>query len=233
MPNWIRNEVSFNGSEEDIKVLLDSILINKGDDSTVDSSEYKVTFNKVIPRPQSEDSNWYDWNCANWGTKWDACYCNIEDDNYNTIIFETAWATPYKFFKALSEQNPRVKIDVRYADEDFGYNVGEYTLLESNIISENIPNGGTLEAYELAINILYDDVEFFINGFIDDEIDDIISYNENNNYIKNMINIIIKNNIIPTDIDKDKRSLYDKLIFHAISEENFEYAQKVMDTVGR
>ena len=46
-----------------------------------------------MPRPAEEDDNWYDWNCENWGTKWNAKFVELHDDNDDFIVyqFETAW----------------------------------------------------------------------------------------------------------------------------------------------
>ena len=40
--------------------------------------------------------NWYDWNIANWGTKWDACESEIgnNDINFFSVSFQTAWSPP-------------------------------------------------------------------------------------------------------------------------------------------
>ena len=51
-----------------------------------------------FPKSGKSDSRWYDWNCQNWGTKWDACNVEItrDDEDYLEICFDTAWspATP-------------------------------------------------------------------------------------------------------------------------------------------
>ena len=59
----------------------------------------------------------------------------------------------------LSRQFPEVKIEVRYYDEDFGSNVGEYTLLCGEVQELNIPRDIT-EGLRLAIDISGDDYHF-------------------------------------------------------------------------
>ena len=104
--------------------------------------------------------NWYDWRVQNWGTKWN-CY-QIFDENWendNEIEFQTAWSNPLPILQELSRQFPEVKIEVRYYDEDFGSNVGEYTLLCGEVQELNIPRDIT-EGLRLAIDISGDDYHF-------------------------------------------------------------------------
>lgn len=72
-------------------------------------------------------NNWYNWRIQNWDTKWDCYEVMVLGDN--SIQFDTAWSTPISVMKRLSVLFPDVKIEVRYADEDLGSNVGTYTLL--------------------------------------------------------------------------------------------------------
>ena len=91
--------------------------------------------------------DWYDWSCKHWGTKWGA-YSQMESDD--TIEFSTAWSAPIPVIKELSRLFPKVKIKLRFADEDFGSNCGEITFSKGTIIKQNIPESGSPEAYLLA-----------------------------------------------------------------------------------
>jgi hypothetical protein len=58
-------------------------------------------------------SNWYDWNCANWGVKWDAS-CGeggiIEQtENLIKVGFDTAWGPPTEFYAKMEELSWDVK----------------------------------------------------------------------------------------------------------------------------
>lgn len=66
-----------------------------------------------------------DFNREEWGTKWNAYNCDIKGE---TASFETAWSHPYPVIKKLSEMFPDVEIEVKYADEDFGNNLGSYSI---------------------------------------------------------------------------------------------------------
>ncbi|MFK5283499.1 hypothetical protein ACI3PL_28390, partial [Lacticaseibacillus paracasei] len=71
--------------------------------------------------------------------------------------FNTAWSTPYSLLVNLSKKYPQVTFEVEYAYEDFGYNVGKYVLLDGETIDQNIPDGGSQEAIEMAMDIKGDD----------------------------------------------------------------------------
>lgn len=49
--------------------------------------------------------NWYDWNVANWGTKWDVTLEGVERVNANMVSasFESAWAPPTGAYEKLME----------------------------------------------------------------------------------------------------------------------------------
>lgn len=59
-------------------------------------------------------SGWYDWNCANWGTKWDLCDVQVDrvDDNTVTLSFQTAWSPPIAAYERLHEEG--FEIDAKY-----------------------------------------------------------------------------------------------------------------------
>jgi hypothetical protein len=95
--------------------------------------------------------DWYEWSYANWGTKWNAY--EMEENEDDKILFNTAWSSPISLIRNLSEMFPDVEISLRFADEDFGHNCGEVTFLSGNAIQENYPEGGSIEAYALAADV--------------------------------------------------------------------------------
>ncbi|MDD4546143.1 MAG: hypothetical protein PHR24_02455, partial [Oscillospiraceae bacterium] len=102
-------------------------------------------------------TDWYSWSVENWGTKWNSYgykeFPEYQDDD-SEIRFLTAWAAPHPVLEKLSELYPDITFSHRWADEDFGHNVGEQDYLGGEIVSENIPIGGSAEAYEMAADIL-------------------------------------------------------------------------------
>jgi hypothetical protein len=81
-----------------------------------------VDFNVLVPAPLNiwqgglgakektafKEKNWYDWNMANWGTKWNAYGEEergvknvIHTEDTLTLIFQTAWSPPRMWICAL------------------------------------------------------------------------------------------------------------------------------------
>ena len=117
MPNWCQNLMIVSGSEDEISKFEES---NKTDESP-------LTFSAAVPRPASEEENWYDWNCENWGTKWDACNVGVnhdyeqgwvrdEEDIAISYSFETAWSPPAEWFGRMSAQWPDLKFILNYVE---------------------------------------------------------------------------------------------------------------------
>lgn len=129
MPNHVTNKIEFYGEKENIKKVLELI-----------EGEYEcIDFNKIIPTPENiyqgnlgeeerrlyGSNNWYDWNCANWGTKWNAYSSRFDEEN-DTIYFDTAWSSPTPVLDALAKlcYEHNVWFTGAWADENTGYNVG-------------------------------------------------------------------------------------------------------------
>lgn len=177
------------------------------------ADEYKTRFGA---------SDWYDWQTSNWGTKWNAYeQCSIDED---CIEFQTAWSTPFALLVNLSMLFPEVTFEVRYADEDFGYNVGEYTLLGGVEILTNIPDGGTDEAYEMAMDIQYGTPEDYFDCnqeiFTDDYIDE--DDEELSDYVATMIDLAYKHKHYPSEDCNYHKLALERFKELALADENFE-----------
>ena len=76
-------------------------------------------------------SNWYDWNIANWGTKWsfslhegpvdDPALYPDPDQGYLTGTFESAWSPPLSFFEKVSADFPECTFTLRYFECGMGF----------------------------------------------------------------------------------------------------------------
>ena len=94
-------------------------------------------------------TTWYDWNIANWGTKWNAY--GTEKMDKDTIVFDTAWSTPEPVMLKLSEMFPEIEFELWYADEDMGSNTGSFTYKAGEIIGGCAYDICSNEAYETYI----------------------------------------------------------------------------------
>lgn len=52
--------------------------------------------------------DWYEWNCRNWGTKWNACDTFVQEteDGMAEIRFDTAWCVPYPILTDICRMFP-------------------------------------------------------------------------------------------------------------------------------
>ena len=65
--------------------------------------------------------DWYDWSCAKWGTKWNACDSTFDDmnDEPEWVSFDTAWCFPEPIVKKIFDDNPGCEITFEWYDEDY------------------------------------------------------------------------------------------------------------------
>jgi len=67
----------------------------------------------------ASSNGWYEWNCRNWGSKWDACDV---DESYSSPThlaynYNTAWSPSLPAIEELSRQYPTLTISVDYEEE--------------------------------------------------------------------------------------------------------------------
>lgn len=94
-------------------------------------------------------TDWYEWNCANWGTKWNA----VRAVFVGPIIvrFETAWSPPHPVIEQLARMFPNHTIGHEWADEDTGNNVGWRTYGGGRCVEKEL--SGTAEGWRLALKL--------------------------------------------------------------------------------
>lgn len=63
--------------------------------------------------------NWYNWQCDHWGTKWNACDTDYDEET-KTLKFDTAWSIPYPIIAKIAQDNPSAKLD-GYSEEETGW----------------------------------------------------------------------------------------------------------------
>lgn len=100
-------------------------------------------------------ATWYDWRNENWGTKWDAYdRTSEESDNDNTgtgtYTFNTAWAPPVPVIRRLATIFPDITFTWKWADEDYGNNLGEVKIAGGHVANRRMIEEGTKEAVDFA-----------------------------------------------------------------------------------
>lgn len=146
MPNYVTNRLRCHKDNWDE---LCNLLLNE---------EGNVDFDRVIPCPDSVyrgeirfgepcpegyDETWYSWNPQQWGTKWNATWTEIHEDECE-VEFITAWNFPAPVMEALGKLMS-FEIAGVYADEDLGYNLGVFSLDAGGVsyvdLCPNFPDG--------------------------------------------------------------------------------------------
>ena len=109
MPNWCHNRVTFSGTTEEINNIIEFVA--------GDTWEEPFSLNAIIPMPEENKEDWYNWSNENWGTKWDVREVEISDDHEDGVVtysFETAWGPPEPIFNMLCGKYPEVHISWFY-----------------------------------------------------------------------------------------------------------------------
>ncbi len=130
MPNWCITNITF---ESDNKEFLDKLL--------EDIQETKTFLNILRPRPAEEEENWYEWNCDNWGTKWDLCedeFSNISKwgDKKIQMGVQFAWCPPEEALQYFHSQHPDVKVEWIYIEDGMEF-CGHKIMEGGNTVLDN------------------------------------------------------------------------------------------------
>ena len=99
----------------------------------------------------SQPDWWYNWNCANWGTKWncgevwhDRTTEQITEAGTTSYNFETAWSPASPVIEALAKQFPTLTITHRYCEAGMGF-AGEVVYERGSFVSrDDYDDGGSL-----------------------------------------------------------------------------------------
>ena len=141
MPNWCSNRAVISGPApviEEIKHILES--------------EEKALLAWMVPQPNFDgDQDWYAWNIANWGTKWDICDTYIDNDAEEDSIefsFSTAWAPPVDAFRTWAESDGRVQFTLDYWEPGCAF-VGSANYDGDYLDDDYIDGNQDIDAYRL------------------------------------------------------------------------------------
>lgn len=157
MPNWVYNTVTVEGEEMPLSLFkqrvgnpyqtLQAVFPTEGPVHFVEAEVKEVFSFWNIIKPSKEETNqyhteveglpfWWRWNVDNWGTKWDACYASLEEEETNLLQyrFDTAWSAPLPVIEQASKQYKDLTFRIHYIEEqDWG---GEVTFNNGQVTSK-------------------------------------------------------------------------------------------------
>lgn len=171
MPNWCFNRLVIDTTTDGGKVLAQAFKPKYTYD---DGTLYAKPFQDLMPCPEElqieagyfgkgteKDEemqqlyasnkekfgfpHWYDWQIANWGTKWDARvedYQDLDPATENTksnqvyVYFETAWSPPVEFFRWFAEEYPDAIFMDEYDEEGMQFE-GRVGVEDNEFIDES------------------------------------------------------------------------------------------------
>jgi hypothetical protein len=134
MPNWCSNGLIVTGPKKDLDAF--KATLNTKDK---DGEDIEFSFAQTVPPPAnlSHDSlsseetaalaakgipHWYEWQIANWGTKWDACEARVEVKAKSVKVwFDTAWSPPSAWFKSVVAKYPTLTFEMGYCECGMNY----------------------------------------------------------------------------------------------------------------
>lgn len=95
-----------------------------------------LDFSASVPLPEDKNQTTfhhagYDWQCANWGTKWNAydvtpdtfpdILKEVEDTDRLTFSFNTAWSPPAEWVVSASAKYPDLTFILKYREEGMAF----------------------------------------------------------------------------------------------------------------
>jgi hypothetical protein len=221
-PTKIISKQEYNLQEKEIKRIAKKIKDNI-ELTTEEELKHKWGFSRGLTNEISNEykekfgfDNWYDWSLHNWDTKWNSYGLELDLEN-NTISFDTAWSMPFNVLDKLSTMYPTLELNVKYADEDTGYNVGEFVLKNGVITKHNKPKGGTYEAYALALEIRGE-----LDYYLEDVLPTIMREDrdiENDRFAQVLLKIAYENNGYIENYDDTTLNAISNM---ALADENYE-----------
>ena len=139
MPNWCSNEVTIEGTKEDMAKFIEECFTDFKGTPVLD-------FAKVLPepdynKPQKDGTHnkgvqkelhdvmpdWWNWRNLHWGTKWNLLPSpegNLtgyelvgQTDSFIELDFDTAWSPPSGIYAAIYEKYPSLAINWFYRED--------------------------------------------------------------------------------------------------------------------
>ncbi len=153
------------GGYEKVTEQAKEVWIAKYEDKDSAERHFELGRKMYLNQQKYGYSTWYDWCIDNWGSKWNACNCELVDNNM--VVFQTAWSPVKPIIEKLAELFPKVGIFYQYAEEQIGYYVGEEEYADGVLEYSNDFDEYSKEAYEKYADIWCCDLE--AEGYVYDE----------------------------------------------------------------
>jgi len=139
MPNWCYNNLDITAKTPEQMEMLDRVSKAEAADGFISMflplPEALKETTSPAPQPGQANykgeqpvvdgfDNWYDWQVAKWGTKWDPEVMDCDYDGETlTVSFDSAWAPPIAFYEWLVEQG--YEVSANYYEPGMDY-AGEW-----------------------------------------------------------------------------------------------------------
>lgn len=99
--------------------------------------------------------NWYDWNNANWGTKWGACEISVNNltNKELSISFESAWSPAGGLIENISGQYPKLIFSISFTEESNAF--AGWAIFHKGLV---VNEGEILQDLSPKLNRLYEEI---------------------------------------------------------------------------
>ena len=142
MPNWCDNQITITGPNSVIDK-IEKIVNDESNNAENGLLQFFHPMPKALkdtvagPEPKTKKeklekarlnveygaSNWYDWRCTNWGTKWEVCeFYGVDRQHLNdsldestiSFAFSSAWAPPIGAYEQFLADNENCSLKAYY-----------------------------------------------------------------------------------------------------------------------
>lgn len=109
---------------------------------TNERKDAEILLNLKYANENKEDDGWYNWNCANWGSKWNCAYTELEKETDSKLKyrFSSAWSPMLPLILAMAKKYPNLKFDFRYYEGGMGFS-GSVVIHNNKVIKDSHNNG--------------------------------------------------------------------------------------------
>lgn len=130
----------------------------KDDDIRELRKQYKNDFDEVLELGEKCLGNlqkygctdWYDWACEHWGSKWNACETQVVDD---CVYFNTAWSPAIPAIEKLAKMHPELTIEHSFSEEQASLLCGRVKYERGQCVEKTLYPEFSKKAYELYFDL--------------------------------------------------------------------------------